>query len=152
MSKLKIKGSITNKAPHGAGTPIKNSFDILVGFSKLVLNLAKRMPMHKVYITVEDQSSDIGKIGESHKYITKTGNTPKFTKSHKVSSSAPKVLVALSNLANLPSRPSIIAATIMQITAFSNLPSSAILKLFNPIVKAINVKKFGKSFSTERLL
>jgi hypothetical protein len=77
---------------------------------------------------------------------------PKLTKSHSESSSAPKTLVAFRSLASFPSNPSIIAAIMMQKTAFSHLPSSAIFMLFSPMVSAVSVSKLGSSLKKDKEL
>ncbi len=153
ISKLNTNGKRTSSAPQGAGTPIKNNFDNLSdGFTRLVLNLANLIAMQIAYITVAFHSNVVLICDPNHMYKISTGHIPKFTKSHKESSSAPKVLVAFKNLATFPSMASIIAATITQNTAFSHLPSKAIFILFNPIVKAISVRKFGSNFSSDKVL
>ena len=74
----------------------------------------------------------------------KAGATPKLITSVNESSSLPTFEVPLINLAILPSKPSMIAATITAIIDNSNLPSNANLIDVKPIQTPMSVKIFGR--------
>ncbi len=78
------------------------------------------------------------------KYIINAGATPKLITSVNESNSFPTLEVPFINLAILPSKPSIIAATITAIIDNSNLPSKANFIEVKPIQTPIRVKIFGK--------
>ena len=73
----------------------------------------------------------------------KAGATPKLITSVSESNSFPTLEAPPINLAILPSKPSIIPATIIAITAISNLPSKANLIDVSPIQTPTKVKMFG---------
>ena len=78
------------------------------------------------------------------KYIINAGATPKLITSVKESSSFPTFDVPFISLAILPSRPSIMPATITATIDNSNFPSKANLIEVNPIQTPIKVKIFGR--------
>ena len=72
------------------------------------------------------------------------GATPKLIMSVKESNSLPTFDVPLINLAILPSNPSMTAAIIIAIIAYSYLPSSANLIEVRPMQTPISVSLLGK--------
>ena len=150
MSNSSITGARTKRAPIGAGTPTKKCFG-RISLIIAVLNLANRIAIHELYSSTAPQDKSLYlNVCKDHKYITIAGATPKFTKSAKESSSAPKVLVALSMRAILPSNPSKIAATIIAVTASSHLPSIAKRIELNPTARANNVITLGNNLMNKK--
>ncbi len=145
--KSNIMGAIDRTAAEGDGTPTKN-LSIQGSFfsdSSLVLNLASLIAAHTTKNNTAAQPQPLI-LWVAHIYIIIGGATPKLKKSAKESSCAPKVLVDFSNLASLPSMPSMKAATIIRITATSNFCFvMARFKAVRPAHRAINVRIFGIS-------
>lgn len=119
-------GNIVNIAPAGAGTPVKNlpESGVFMFSISCVLNLANRRHMQTAK-NADIIQPNLFRADRLYKYMTTAGPIPKTAKSDKESSSAPNLLHALSNRANLPSVASKNAAKITDIITYSQLETKA---------------------------
>jgi hypothetical protein len=145
-----IIGNKESKAHIGAGTPEKkNFFQSSCSAFNDTLNLASLIEMQMTYIITNIHP--ITSISFNfQKYKRNAGAAPKFRKSAKESSCAPKSLVDFRILAILPSIPSIIAAMIIKITANSHCSLNVNLSEVRPEHKPNKVIKFGNNLVTGR--
>ena len=111
---------------------------------EVILNLASLKVTHTTYIN-DINHPILPRSFIIKKYIIKAGATPKLITSVNESNSLPTLEAPPINLAILPSNPSITPATIMAITAISNLPSNENLIDVKPIQTPTNVKIFGNN-------
>src|SRR5215469_9229580 len=130
-------------APAGAGAPVKNGAAYeSASWDASVLKRARRSAQHTAKSSAIAQpkpcSSD-----NVHKYRTAAGATPKLTKSDKLSSSAPKLDVALSRRAMRPSSPSKMPAAMIENTAATKFPPIAKRIAVIPAQSASSVRTFG---------
>src|SRR5882672_265230 len=136
-------------APAGAGTPTKKfpAHAGLFGSSIITLKRASRSPV-QIANTMAAIQPALPSSCSAQKYRISAGATPKFTKSARLSSSAPKREVPLSMRATRPSMPSSVAANTIAATAHSSLASIASRIAVRPAQSASSVIRFGTSVRT----
>ncbi|BDG75857.1 hypothetical protein wScaTNS_10820 [Wolbachia pipientis] len=108
------------------------------------MNLASLIDMQITYIITKIHPTTLISFN-FQKYKRKAGAEPKFRKSAKESSCAPKSLVDFKILAILPSIPSIIAAMIIKIAENSHCSLNVNLSEVRPAHKPNKVIKFGNN-------
>lgn len=128
-----MSGSSTRMPPRGAGIPRKNFFrsSLLLSSFNIALKRASLVAMQIAPKSTAPQPRNFIVL-KCHKYIISPGATPKFTRSHKESSSAPKLVSLCSARATRPSIPSKKAAINIRVMAASSLPFNAICIAVKP--------------------
>ncbi len=136
-------------APAGAGMPVKKfpAQAGLFGLSIITLKRASRRPAQIANTSATIQPADLSSC-KPQKYRISAGATPKFTKSARLSSSAPKREVPLSMRARRPSMPSSSAANTIAASAKSSLFSTASRIEVSPAHNAKSVIRLGSSVRT----
>ena len=136
-------------APAGAGMPVKK-LPAQAGFpgsSIITLKRASLKPAQIANTSAAIQPADFNSC-RPQKYRISAGATPKFTKSARLSSSAPKREVPLSMRATRPSMPSSSAANTIAASASSSRFSIERRIAVSPAHSASSVIRLGSSVRT----